>query len=107
MGIIVEIPSALKQYVNNQDQVEVFGNSIEEAFINLCTEYKELKQNLFDENGDIRSFINIYLNDNDIRYADGMGSTVKDGDSIQIVPSVAGGYSTVNNNYMGKNGINK
>jgi len=97
MGIIVEIPSALKQYVNNHDQVEVLGNSIEEAFINLCLEYTELKQNLFDENGNIRSFINIYLNDNDIRYADGMGSTVKDGDSIQIVPSVAGGCSTVKN----------
>ena len=45
MGIIVEIPSALKQYVNNHDQVEVSGNSIEEAFINLCKEYTELKQN--------------------------------------------------------------
>ena len=94
MGIIVEIPSALKQYVNNHDQVEVIGNSIEEVFINLCLEYKELKQNLFDENGNIRGFINIYLNDNNIRYVDGMESTVKDGDSIQIVPSVAGGCST-------------
>ena len=91
MGIIVEIPSALKQYVNNQDQVEVLGNSIEEAFINLCNEYIELNENLFDDNGNIRSFINIYLNDNDIRYADGMKSSIKNGDSIQIVPSVAGG----------------
>ena len=97
MSIIIEIPSALKQYVNNQDQIEVLGSSIEEAFVNLCTEYKELKQNLFDENGNIRSFINIYLNDNDIRYADGMRSTVKDGDSIQIVPSVAGGSSIIKN----------
>jgi len=96
MGIIVEIPSALKQYVNNHDQVEVSGNSIEEAFINLCKDYTELKQNLFDENGNIRSFINIYLNDNDIRYTNGMQSTVKDGDFIQIVPSVAGGCSTGN-----------
>ena len=91
MSIIVEIPSALKQYVDNHDQVEVLGNSIEEVFINLCKEYKELKQNLFDDNGNIRSFINIYLNDDDIRYADGIRSTVIDGDSIQIVPSVAGG----------------
>tara|TARA_B100001250_G_scaffold330713_1_gene295660 strand:- start:160 stop:435 length:276 start_codon:yes stop_codon:yes gene_type:complete len=91
MGILVEIPSALKQYVNNHDQIEVGGNSIEEAFINLCKEHSELKQNLFDENGNIRSFINIYLNDNDIRYKDGIKSTVKDGDHIQIVPSIAGG----------------
>ena len=97
MGIIVEIPSALKEYVKNQDQVEVSGNSIEEVFINLCTEYTELKQNLFDENENFRSFINIYLNDNDIRYTNGMKSTVKDGDSIQIVPSVAGGCSIAKN----------
>ena len=79
-------------YTNQSDWVK--GNSIEEIFINLCKEYTELKQNLFDENGNFRSFINIYLNDNDIRYADGMHSIVKDGDSIQIVPSIAGGCST-------------
>ncbi len=93
MGIFIEIPSALKQYVNNHDQVEVEGNSIQEAFINLCKEYKELEQNLYDENGNIRSFINIYLNDQDIRYSDGLSSKIKNGDTIQIVPAVAGGYS--------------
>ena len=92
MGINVEIPSALKQYVNNKDNIEVLGNSIEEVFTNMCLEYTDLRQNLFDENGNIRNFINIYLNDNDIRYKDGMKSTIKNGDSIQIVPSIAGGY---------------
>tara|TARA_Y100001970_G_scaffold290718_1_gene425448 strand:- start:1522 stop:1806 length:285 start_codon:yes stop_codon:yes gene_type:complete len=92
MGVLIEIPSALKQFAKNQDQVEVLGNSIEEAFTNLCSEYTDLRQNLYDENGKIRSFINIYLNDNDIRYKDGMKSTIKNGDSIQIVPSIAGGY---------------
>ncbi len=91
MSIIIEIPSALKQYVKNHDQVEVSGNSIEEALSNLCKDYKELKQNLYDVNGNIRNFINIYINDNDIRYEDGMKSVVKDGDFIQIVPSIAGG----------------
>ena len=95
MGVVIEIPSALKQYVNDQDEVEVSGNSVEEAFGALVSEYTELKANLFDENGKIRSFINIYLNDDDIRYADGLKSEVQDGDYIQIVPSVAGGCSTV------------
>ena len=94
MGVVIEIPSALKQYVNNQDEVEVKGGSVEEAFGALCSEYAELKSNLFDENGKIRSFINVYLNDDDIRYADGLKSEVRDGDSIQIVPSVAGGCKT-------------
>ena len=91
MGVLIEIPSALKQYVNYQDEVEVDGSSVEEALYSLCTQFIELKPNLFDENGIVRNFINVYLNDDDIRYADGMKSTVKDGDSIQIVPSVAGG----------------
>jgi len=91
LEITIEIPSALKQFVKNQDEVKVQGCSVEEAIGALCNEYTELKQNLFDENGKIRSFINIYLNDNDIRYREGMKSKVKDGDSIHIVPSVAGG----------------
>ena len=91
MGVLVEIPSALKEYVNNQDEIEVDGSSVEEVLDSLCTQFTELKPNLFDEDGIVRNFINIYLNDDDIRYAEGMNSAVKDGDSIQIVPSVAGG----------------
>ena len=91
MGVVIEIPSALKQYVNNQDEVEVQGNSVEEAFDSLCKDFAELRPNLFDKNGKVRNFINVYLNDDDIRYADGMNSSVQDGDCIQIVPSVAGG----------------
>ena len=91
MGVLIEIPSALKQYVNNQDEIEVDGSSVEEVLDSLCIQFTELKPNLFDENGTVRNFINVYLNDDDIRYADGMNSAVKEGDSIQIVPSVAGG----------------
>ena len=91
MGVLIEIPSALKQYVNNQDEVEVDGSSVEEALDSLCSQFTELKPNLFDEDGKLRNFINVYLNDDDIRYADGMKSVVKDGDRIQIVPSISGG----------------
>ena len=91
MGIVIEIPSALKQYVNNQDEVEVQASSVEEAFESLCTDYAALKPNLFDDNGKVRNFINVYINDDDIRYSEGMSSSVEDGDCIQIVPSIAGG----------------
>ena len=97
MGVVIEIPSALKQYVNDQDEVEVSGSSVEEVFEALVSEYTEVKANLFDENGKIRNFINVYLNDDDIRYANGLKSKVQDGDTIQIVPSVAGGCSTEKN----------
>ena len=75
----------------DRDEVEVDCSSVEEALDSLCTQFTEIKPNLFDENGIVRNFINVYLNDDDVRYADGMNSAVKDGDSIQIVPSVAGG----------------
>ena len=91
MGVLIEIPSALKQYVNNQDEVEVDGSSVEEVLNSLCKQFTELKPNLFDGDGKVRNFINVYLNDDDIRYADGMKSPVKDGDSIQIIPSISGG----------------
>ena len=91
MGVLIEIPSALKQYVNNLDEVEVDGSSVEEVLNSLCKQFTELKPNLFDGDGKVRNFINVYLNDDDIRYADGMKSVVKDGDSIQIVPSISGG----------------
>ena len=92
MGVIIEIPSALKECVNNQDEVEVDGSSVIEALDSLCTQFPELKPNLFEEEGIVRKFINIYLNDDDIRYAEGLNSVVKDGDRIHIVPSVAGGF---------------
>tara|TARA_E500000331_G_C16904161_1_gene560434 strand:- start:86 stop:361 length:276 start_codon:yes stop_codon:yes gene_type:complete len=91
MGVLIEIPSALKEYVNDQDEVEVDGSSVVEALDSLCTQFPELKSNLFDKEGVVRKFINIYINDDNIRYAHGINSPVKDGDSIQIVPSVAGG----------------
>ena len=91
MGVLIEIPSALKQYVNNQDEVEVDGSSVEEVLNSLCIQFTELKPNLFDGDGKVRNFINVYLNDDDIRYAEGMKSPVEDGDSIQIIPSISGG----------------
>ena len=92
MGVIIEILSALKEYVNNQDEVEVDGSSVVEALDYLCTQFPKLKPNLFEEDGIVRKFINIYINDDDIRYADVIKSMLKEGDSIQSVPSVAGGF---------------
>ena len=91
MRVLIEIPSSLKQYLNNQDVVEVVGISVEETLDYLCKQYTEIKQIIFDKNGIVRNFINIYLNDYDIRYAEGIKSTVMEGDIIQSVPLVAGG----------------
>jgi len=91
MSTTIEIPSALQKYVNQQKTVSVSGSTVQEAFSNLVGEFGDLQQHLFDDQGRVRSFINIYVNDEDIRYGDNLDSAIKDGDVIQIVPSIAGG----------------
>ena len=92
MTVMVEMPSALRQFADNQDELDSDGKNVEEVLADLCSRFPELKQNLYEDEGSIRNFINIYVNDEDIRYADGMKTWLKDGDRIQIVPSIAGGY---------------
>ena len=103
MPIMVEMPSALRQFANNQDELSSEGKTVEDVFLGLCREHPELKQNLYGEDGKIRSFLNIYINDEDIRYGDGMASLLKDGDRIQIVPSIAGGVVKENLFSSGRN----
>ncbi len=91
MATQIEIPSALQRFVDNNSSVEVSGGNVKEAIGSLLDQYGDLKDHLFDEQGRIRSFVNIYLNDEDIRYEKDLDTAVKDGDVIQIVPSIAGG----------------
>ena len=91
MAAVIEIPSALQKYVNNQKSVEVPEGTLNAAFQNLIGEFGELEQHLYDERGQIRSFVNIYVNDEDIRYAKNLDTEIKSGDVIQIIPSIAGG----------------
>ena len=93
MTVIVEMPSALRQFADNSDELSSEEKKVEEVFKELCQRFPELKQNLYEDEGSIRNFINIYVNDEDIRYGEGMQTQLKDGDRIQIVPSIAGGVS--------------
>ena len=87
----VLIPTPLRVYVDKQDVVQVEGNTVGELLEDLTAKYSDLKKHLYNEDGRLRSFVNIYLNDDDIRYLDKEATVVKDGDTISIVPSVAGG----------------
>ncbi len=91
MPATIEIPSALQKFVKDQPAVEIEGSTIKNVFNGLIDQYGDLQNHLYDENGHIRSFVNICLNDEDIRYAQNLDTQVKDGDVIQIVPSIAGG----------------
>ena len=91
MAIQILIPTPLRVYTNNQDTVEAEGSTVGELLSNMTNEYTELQKHLYNEDGKLRSFVNIYLNDDDIRYLDKEKTPLKSEDTISIVPSVAGG----------------
>lgn len=95
MRVAVIVPTPLRQYTEGRDTVEVNAGSVAEALFELTARYATLRRHLYTEDGRLRRFVNIYLNDEDIRYLeDGAESGVKPGDEIRIVPSIAGGVGT-------------
>ncbi|PYV23816.1 MAG: molybdopterin synthase sulfur carrier subunit [Acidobacteria bacterium] len=93
MAVKVIVPTALRQYAGRKDSVEVNAKTVAEALSTLTSQYGDLRRHLFTDDGKIRSFVNIYLNDEDIRYLQKDQTPLKDNDVISIVPSIAGGAS--------------
>ena len=85
------IPTPLRQYTGKQDTVQVKGATVGEALSDLTTQHQDLRRNIYNDEGKLRSFVNVYLNDEDIRYLSKEATPVKEGDTISIVPSIAGG----------------
>jgi MoaD family protein len=90
MAIRVQIPTPMRQHTENQTTVEASGGTVQALLNDLVTKYPGLQQRLF-LNGQVRQFVNLYLNDEDIRYLDNLNTPVKDGDELAIIPAVAGG----------------
>ena len=93
MGVKVIIPTPLRAYAGKRDSTEVKAGTVGEALGRLTTEFGDLRKHLFTEEGKLRSFVNVYVNDEDIRYLAKENTPTKDGDTISIVPSIAGGSS--------------
>ena len=87
----IHIPTPLRQYAGQQTAVDVNASTVADALAGLIQQHPELRRHLYAEDGRLRAFVNVYLNDEDIRYLQRDSTTVKDGDSISIVPSIAGG----------------
>jgi len=88
----IQIPTPLRAYTDGKETVAIPGATISEVFTQLITIYPELKPNLFTADGKLRSFVNVYLNDDDIRYLPSKeASPVTDTDELTIIPSIAGG----------------
>jgi sulfur-carrier protein adenylyltransferase/sulfurtransferase len=91
MAVKVFIPTPLRAYADQKASVEVDGTTVEEILRNLTTRFREMQRHLYAENGSLRSYVNIYVNDEDIRYLEQEKTLVRDSDTLSIVPSIAGG----------------
>ena len=91
MAVLVRIPTPLRRMTNGLSQVEMDESNLSEMIDKLESDYPGFKERLLDEEGELRYFVNIYLNGEDVRFLDGLGTTAKSGDEISIVPAVAGG----------------
>ena len=92
MAVKVKIPTPLRGLTNNQDTVNADGaGTIGEAILDLEQQYPGMKERLLDDTGELRRFVNIYVNGEDIRFLEEKSTAVKDSDEISIVPAIAGG----------------
>lgn len=87
----VRIPTPLRKLTNNEELVEVNAATIGDVIMELQTRYPGIKDRLIDETGSIRRFVNVYVNEEDIRFLENQKTALKDGDEISIIPAIAGG----------------
>ena len=85
------IPTPLRQFTGGADTVDASGATVGELLAALTTNHPDIKKNLFNDEGKLRSFVNIYVNDEDIRYLSKEATEVAAGDTVSIIPSIAGG----------------
>ena len=88
---IVYIPTALRLFTNGTSEINLKGESVAEVITSLVDTYSDLKTHLFTNDGKLRSFVNIYLNEEDIRHLDNLNTKTSENDKILLVPSIAGG----------------
>lgn len=91
MPVEVQIPTPLRPQTDGQDTLQAAGATVHAVLQNVISHFPALKDRLFDESGQPRRFVNFFINDEDIRFLDGMETAVKEGDSLAIIPAVAGG----------------
>ena len=88
----IHIPTPLRQYAGKRDTIDVKASTVGDALVQLTATHPDLKKHLYNEEGRLRAFVNVYLNDEDVRYlAEKENTHVKDGDNLSIIPSIAGG----------------
>ncbi len=87
----VRIPTPLRKLTNNEELVEITATTINDAITELQARFPGIKERLVDEKGEVRRFVNVYVNEEDIRFLQNQHTALKDGDEISIIPAIAGG----------------
>jgi adenylyltransferase/sulfurtransferase len=87
----LKIPTPLRAYTSGQSEVNVAGAKISEALTDLMTQYPALKPHLFNDGGELRPFVNLFVGESNIKDLQGVDTPIKDGDRIMLIPSIAGG----------------
>lgn len=91
MSVVVRIPTPLRKMTQNEAEVSAEGSDIASLIDDLENNYPGIKDRICDDQGEIRRFVNIYLNDEDIRFLQGQSTSLDDGDEVSIIPAIAGG----------------
>jgi MoaD family protein len=91
MSVEVKIPTVLRKHTNNEAVVTASGETIRAVLDDIASRYPEFREKVVADDGNLHKFINVYANDEDVRYLDGLDTKVADGDTVAILPAVAGG----------------
>ena len=91
MAVVVKLPTVLRPHAGGERQIDAAGETVAEVMGDLIGRFPSLKDQLFESEASLRRFVNVYLNDDDIRYLGGLEAGVSDGDRLTILPAVAGG----------------
>ena len=91
MAVTVRVPTPLQRLTNGQGEVQVNGATVTELLANLEQQYPGIKERICDTDGKLRRFVNVFVNEEDIRFLQGDQTAIKDGDEVSIIPAIAGG----------------
>jgi sulfur-carrier protein len=91
MPVTVRIPTPMRKFTDEKETVAASGTTVKAVIDDLLAKHPGLKERVCDEKGSLRRFVNVFLNDEDIRFQDGPDTRVKDGDELSIIPAIAGG----------------
>jgi molybdopterin synthase sulfur carrier subunit len=91
MSVVVRIPTPLQKLVGDKAEVQAEGGTLREVIEGLASQNSEIKNRLLDDSGELRRFVNVYVNEEDVRFLQKLDTPLKDGDEVSIVPAIAGG----------------